>query len=73
MTVVRPGSNASDLLLLMEKGLLDLLKAEITCSPYPVHLPQNRGCSLAGNNTHSLQGFFPCAWPKPFAGTCCVL
>lgn len=32
MTVVSPGPNASDLLSLMEAGLLDLLKAEITCS-----------------------------------------
>lgn len=58
MTVVSPGPNASDLLSLMETDLLDLLKAEITCSLYAVHLPQNRGCSLASNNIHSLQGFF---------------
>lgn len=67
MTIVRPGPNASDLLSLMETGLLDLLKAEISCSLlYPVHLPQNRGCSLASNNTHSSEAFSLCAWPKPF-------
>lgn len=43
MTVVSPGTNASDLLSLMETGLLDLLKAEITCSLFAVHIPQNRG------------------------------
>lgn len=58
MTVVILGPNASDLFSLMEAGLLDLLKVEITCSLYAVHLPQNRGCSLASNNTYSLQGFF---------------
>lgn len=57
MTVDGSGPNASDLLSLMESGLLDLLKAEITCSLYALHLPQNS----ARNNTHSLQGFFPCA------------
>lgn len=61
MTVVSPAPNASDLLSLMEVSLLDLLKAEITCSLFAVHIPQNRGCSLASNNTHSSQGFLPCA------------
>ncbi len=59
MTVNSTGPNASDLLSLMESGLSDLLKAEITCSLFALHLPQNRGCSVASNNTHSLQGFFP--------------
>lgn len=60
MAVVSPRPNASDLLSLMETGLLDLLKAEITCSLLAEHVPQNRGCSLAGN-TLRLQGFFQCA------------
>lgn len=59
--LVSPGPNASDLLSLMEMGLSDLLKAEITCFVNPVHLVQNRGGSLASNSPHCLQGFFPCA------------
>lgn len=58
--------NAFDLLSLMETCLLDLLKAEITCSLFAEHVPQNRGCSSATNKTHSLQEFLPSAWPKPF-------
>lgn len=74
MSVVGPKKpNASDLFSLMETGLLDLLKAEITCSLCTVHLPQNRGCSLAGNNTACRD--FSCVRDLSHfkEWTCCVL
>lgn len=42
MTVVTKGPNASDLLSLMETGLSDLLRVEITCFLYPVHTSKQR-------------------------------
>lgn len=61
MTVVRPGPNASDLLSLMEAGLLDLLKAEIACSFYTVHLPQTEVACLLVTTHIACRDFSPCA------------